>query len=327
MNRVPWRPVVGVAVAAACLAWLFHDVSIASVLRGLHGVHWSWVVAAIVAQLASYGLQGARWRLLLRPVGRISWLRATEAIYAGLFTNEIMPARPGELLRAYIVSCALGARLRTVLGSIVVERIFDGTWVCAALLLTIATAPLPAMFLQIGLAFVAIFLIVTLTVVLMARRSSTAAFGATVRQSVLNGGGGSAFVISAFFFLGQVLAFWLVMRGYGIHRGLLTALGTAVVIQLGTAIPNAPANVGTYQLACVAGLEMFGIDKATATGFSVVVFIVLTAPVWLLGAIALARSATHLENEWGNSAWSSAIALTHTALLHARHGDIAPRQR
>jgi hypothetical protein len=40
----------------------------------------------------------------------------------------------------------------------------------------------------------------------------------------------------------------------------------------------------------VIALTLFGIDKTFATGFSVVVFVVLTVPLWVLGSLALGRS-------------------------------------
>jgi hypothetical protein len=79
-----------------------------------------------------------------------------------------------------------------------------------------------------------------------------------------------------------------------LHLAFWAAAATLIVIHLGTAIPNAPANVGTYQFFCVVALTLFGVDKTIATGFSVVVFVVLTVPLWLLGSLALGRSGATL---------------------------------
>jgi hypothetical protein len=69
-------------------------------------------------------------------------------------------------------------------------------------------------------------------------------------------------------------------------------VGTAVflIVYFGTALPNAPANVGAYQFFCVLGLRLFGVDKTLATGFSIVVFILLTLPLIVVGFFAMARS-------------------------------------
>jgi glycosyltransferase 2 family protein len=106
-----------------------------------------------------------------------------------------------------------------------------------------------------------------------------------------------AFAASAILLLGQIVAFWLVGVAYGpLHLGFWAAAATLIIIHLGTAIPNTPANVGTYQFFCVLALTLLGVDKTMATGFSVVVFVALTVPLWLIGSLALGRSGTSLAS-------------------------------
>jgi hypothetical protein len=54
--------------------------------------------------------------------------------------------------------------------------------------------------------------------------------------------------------------------------------------------------VGTYQFFTVLGLSLFGVDKTTAAGFSVAVFIILTAPLWIIGFAALTRTGLTLND-------------------------------
>ena len=56
-----------------------------------------------------------------------------------------------------------------------------------------------------------------------------------------------------------------------------------------------PPNVGTYQFFTVVGLRLFGVDKTLATGFSIVVFVLLTLPLWVIGYFALSRSGMTLS--------------------------------
>jgi hypothetical protein len=52
--------------------------------------------------------------------------------------------------------------------------------------------------------------------------------------------------------------------------GLVLVVGiTFACYRLG--IPNAPANVGSYQFFSVLGLTLFGVDKTVAAGFSIAV--------------------------------------------------------
>ena len=68
-----------------------------------------------------------------------------------------------------------------------------------------------------------------------------------------------------------------------------------LTVRLGTAIPNAPANVGSSQLFTVLALSMFGVEKTVAAGFSIVYFLTLTAPLWAIGLFAISAAGMNLS--------------------------------
>ncbi|MFN0084655.1 MAG: lysylphosphatidylglycerol synthase domain-containing protein [Blastocatellia bacterium] len=92
----------------------------------------------------------------------------------------------------------------------------------------------------------------------------------------------------------QAMAFWLVMLGCGLRLSLWVGAAVFLIVYQGTAIPNAPANIGSYQFFTVVGLTLFGVEKTVATGFSLVVFVLLTLPLLLLGFAAMSASGTSL---------------------------------
>jgi uncharacterized membrane protein YbhN (UPF0104 family) len=104
-----------------------------------------------------------------------------------------------------------------------------------------------------------------------------------------------ALMVSALVLLFQAIAFWMVMRAYRLDLSLWIGIAALLIVHLGTALPNAPGNVGTYQFFCVVALSFFGVDKARAAGFSIAVFVILTAPLWAIGSLALARSGLSLR--------------------------------
>jgi uncharacterized membrane protein YbhN (UPF0104 family) len=104
-----------------------------------------------------------------------------------------------------------------------------------------------------------------------------------------------SFSVSSILLVFQVLAFWLVMYGYGLQLTLWHGAAVLLIVHLGTAIPSAPSNIGTYQFFTVLGLTQFGIDKTLATGFSVVVFLILTIPLWLIGIFAFGHAGMSLR--------------------------------
>jgi uncharacterized membrane protein YbhN (UPF0104 family) len=295
--------------------WVFRDTQVGPVWRTVLQLRWGPVALAIGVDILSYVTQGLRWRLLLRPVGTLSWLDATQVIYAGLFASEVLPMRAGELLRAYAVARRFNTDVAAVLPSILVERMLDGAWLAFGIGLTAMFVPLPRDLLRAGDVLGLLILLATglfLYVVLRAPPTQPATIAwldrlrSGAREIGLRRETYFAFGLSLALLAAQILAFWLVMRAYGLDAGLGVASATLIIVHLGTAIPNAPANVGTYQFFCVVGLMLFGIDKSIAAGFSVVVFVVLTVPLWLLGSVALGRTGVTLRGfRLEHSGWNS----------------------
>ena len=289
------------------------DVHPAKLLEGITGIDWRLIALALVCDAMSYFCQGWRWRLLLRPVGEISTLRSTQAIYAGLFTSEALPMRVGELARAWLASRWVSTRFLAVIPSIVVERLFDGVWLAIGFGLTASFAPLPKSLLGAGETFGAF---ITLAVALCAflafrkresgeersRSQNLSRRFASLLERLSDGLRETgrtrafylAFALSLVFILLQALAYWLIMLGYGLRLTFWIGVAVFLIVHLGTGIPNAPANVGSYQFFTVLGLTLFGVDKTRAAGFSLVVFALLTLPLLVIGFIALSRSGTTL---------------------------------
>jgi len=305
---------IGYLLALGGLIWVLRDLQPANLLGQLTRINWWWIAVALVCDVGSYVCQGVRWRLLLRPVGEITMVQSTQAIYAGLFTNEILPMRVGELARAYLVSRWTAAKFVAVIPSMVVERLFDGVWLAAGIGLVAMFTPLPADLLVAGDALGVIAILAAGLFIWFAFRQPKqarerrlpdwapagkllrAAGGLFERMSGgLRGIGRTrafycSFAFSLALLILQTLAFWLVMRGYGIRLSFRAGAAVFLIVRLGTAIPNAPANVGSYQFFTVVGLTLFGVDKTLATGFSLVVFALLTLPLLLIGFVAFSRS-------------------------------------
>ncbi len=320
------KAALGWVIAVACLVWIFHDVRPQALWASMRGLRWWWVVPAVAADIFSYWCQGARWSLLLRPLGAVTPLQATQAIYSGLFTNEIFPMRLGEVVRSYLVSRRTGAAVYRIFPSIAVERLFDGFWLSVAFGLAAVSVRLPRDLTRaadvMGVAVLAGALLLAVLVLrkpaaapgaasprnLAGPESSAAApsppvrslrrrlyglvgrFFAEFRGMARSPGFFRAAAISAGVLVFQALAFWLVMVAYRLPLSIWAGAIALFIVHLGTALPNAPGNVGTYQFFCVVALTLFGIDKTVATGFSLVVFVLLTVPLWAIGALALSRS-------------------------------------
>ncbi len=275
----------------------------------------------MASDVASYVAQSWRWKLLLRPFGKVRFTKAMRAIFAGLFANVIFPLRPGEFLRGYLLSGSENITLGRTLGSIGVERLID---------LVIATGGLGVVSLLVDFASagkngaefrraadilgVAVLVLVTILVGLILYLEVKIGKGefaieenpkglkarVMVGLSALHAMGTApsfypAVLTSFLVPLGQIFAIWAMMHAYRLRLPFLVCVVVVLVINLGVSLPNAPANVGSYQFFCVLGLSIFQVDKTTATGFSIFAFIALTLPLVVLGFAALIRSGLSLR--------------------------------
>ena len=93
--------------------------------------------------------------------------------------------------------------------------------------------------------------------------------------------------IGGLYWLCQMLAIWALTRADHFDLGLSAAAFLLVVKAVLTLIPNAPANVGTYQVAVMYAFTFLFVEHATAQPFSEIMFAFLTLPAAVGGAIAV----------------------------------------
>jgi uncharacterized protein (TIRG00374 family) len=313
-QRLRVKRALGYLFALTCLVWVFHDVHPQRLLSAIHITNWRWVGLAVFFDVLTYALQGVRWKLLLHPVGHIRSLKATQAIYVGLFTNEVAPLRLGEIVRAFLAAKWLHTGIAAVLPSIVVERFLDALWLVAGVGLVAMFVPLPKNLVHAGDALGALVLAATalfLWLVLRKERQLehgtvfetcsgsrgktaiyrlVASVAGGLRQIGLSSQLQIAVAISAAMLACQALAVWFIMLAFGLKLGIVAGTVVTIVVRLGTAIPNAPANVGSFQFFTVLALGLFSINKTTAAAFSIVDFAILTLPLWTFGILSLAAS-------------------------------------
>lgn len=290
------RRALGYFLAAACLVWVFHDVRLESLLDYIGGINWWWIPVAVACDVVSYLCDGARWHILLRPVGALPVMRATQAIYVGLFTNEVVPMRAGELVRAYLASRWMSRPISDVVPSILLSRLIDGVWLAVGIGITALLVSLPVGLMRAADFFGIVVLGLVVLVVFLVLGKPTALPGIIGRlvAGLRDIGSSGVLPTAALFSLGipslQAVSFWLVMRAYHLPLPLVASVAVFLILHLGTAIPNAPANVGSYQFFTILGLQLFGVGKTQATGFAVIAFLILTLPLWGIGLVALSRT-------------------------------------
>ncbi len=131
---------VAVGVLLIVLFLLATDLS--EIVSAFEEANYWYVLPAAAVLFLSFFLRCYRWSILMRPVAAITPRRLFPYSIIGYMANNLVPARAGELIRAYV----LGERERVstmgTLGAIAVERLFDGCVLVLMLLTAGAVAGL-----------------------------------------------------------------------------------------------------------------------------------------------------------------------------------------
>jgi uncharacterized protein (TIRG00374 family) len=295
-------PALGYAISIVSLVWVLKDVDAARMWQDVQSLQWRWVAIAVFGEIFTYVIGAWRWNLLLAPVVRVPLWRSVQAIYVGLFANEVLPLRPGEVVRAYLLARWSAMPFSVSISSAIIERIIDGIWLMLVFFVTAAFVTLPRVMIDIAQVITVVIVLCALFLALvMFRKHHAHAVCANNRWSAhlkvlvedlhLMGNAKTFYASAAAslpYLLVQVLPVYGMMKAYGLELGIWPALVVLMLLRIGTVVPQAPGNVGTAQAVIVLGLALFAVDKTTATGLAFMTWAVITFPLLVVGFFALA---------------------------------------
>ena len=310
------------------LAWTLRNARLGQLRDDLLTLDWSWMTAACVSAVAVFLWQAMRWRMILRPVAALGFWETARALYVGMFANEVLPLRTGEVIRCYLLARPPALPMSVVLASLLIERVFDGLWLAACLLLVLRSVSVPANLRYVVdgayiLGFVVLGLAAVLGVAMFRKRGAPASDGVSgkwrtqvrilLEDLEMIGHSGyllQAFVVSLALLLSQAIPFYTTLRAYRLDFSLLEAFALALLLRLGSAIPQAPANPAVPLFLAAVLQNAFSLEASEAARVGLVLWAVVTLPLLVSGLVSLAvtdvklgelrkaaRTATERSNE------------------------------
>ena len=313
---------VGLALSVISLVLVASSVDVGAAARILAAVAPGPLVVALAVAFVALALRAPTWQTLVpaRADGsRVSLRRLMPIVVVGYLGNLLLPARLGEVLRAYLVSRREGIALGGALGSVALERILDTAalavmafaaaavagatgWVLQGTgLLAGASVVLLAGLATVGLQpFLAILLRVGHVPIMQA---PVQALARRVEPFVHWSGGPHrrrAMVVTIGFCLVTAICnaamVWFVAQAVGASLSPAGCVLLMAVAALAAAIPAAPANVGTYELAAVTVAASLGVPLDTALALAVLAHVLGLLPIMVGGPLALASLGGGLRN-------------------------------
>lgn len=320
--RFGWRGALGIVLSVGLLAWTLRDVSFPAVWAVLRNSNPWYFAGSVVCGTGIFALRALRWAPILHDVAPdVPFGPLWRATTIGMMVNNVVPARAGELARAF----ALTRERRDVpfaaaLASLVVDRLLDS--VVLLLLLssalvapgfpadvTLGGRPVRDIALSLGVlsagaaVFVGMLAFAPNVVVRLFEGLAgwvaprLEARGTALLRSFASGMGvlrsprrfALVFAWTLAHWLLNALAFWLGFEAVGITLPFSAANFLQGVIAIGVALPSSPGFFGVFESVAKAGLGVYGVaaDRAVAWAFG---YHLLTyVPVTVIGALYFTR--------------------------------------
>jgi hypothetical protein len=281
---------VAVSVIAGYLA--FRNVQLNAVITGIRQADSISVAIVLFLIFGAQLLRSSRWGLLLEPLEPLSQRLLLPITSIGFLFVWILPARLGEVARPYLLQQNSKVGLSPAMGSVVLERLIDSTFLVLLLTICLPALRLPGLILSAFKGFVFILLAAVLLVLL----GSLPKFRQRVFQVVFkvlptswsefltriaeNFYSGMQAVMSvkrllAILALTSIIwgtglaAFLVLFHSMDLQLGLLAGTTVLVLTCLGIALPAAPGFIGNYHYACIVAMGLFGVAKDTALAYAI----------------------------------------------------------
>ena len=130
-----WRTLVPLIIVIVAVIFFVQKLHIdpQKTWTAIRSANFIFLLAAFVVYYLSFAIRAVRWRILLENVGFTKangvelpkFWKLTEIIYISWFVNSIVPAKLGDLYRAYLLRQESGVSATRTFGTIMAERLLD----------------------------------------------------------------------------------------------------------------------------------------------------------------------------------------------------------
>jgi uncharacterized protein (TIRG00374 family) len=303
-----WK-IAGTILSILLLVLAFWNVDFAKLMSVTAGASLLPIAAVAAINFVVVGIKAYRWKVVLGATKDVKLSTALLATVVGFMANNVLPARAGELVRIIVLGKKEGISKTTVLGTLALDRVFEGV----GMLVVLASLPFlletPDWMRKGTLVFVIVMTAVLAVLIVMVRLESGkwvtwipvsekwSMFLQTMVGKLkdglrtLNNPGTTLVVLalSVFGWIVQAFMVWLCLHSIGLggRFGLSHALFILMVINMGIMAPAAPGNIGTFEFSAMLALGFLDVDSTPALSFALIYHFVQMIPLTLAGILAL----------------------------------------
>lgn len=267
-----------------------------AIASALGAASWRLVALGVAFIVLGIAAQISRTWILLLPTKKIPITRLIRYHLASCAATNLLPARAGEVLRAYLFRAHEGVPVATTAGLVVGEYAAKIVTLAALVAglpwLLPAPLPLPPRWVLIGTAF-AVPLAVVAAIIAYRRIASKGT--PTWLRDLANGLRAATDLRLLAAILGLTTAAWLlegaaiftVVHALGRSIPLAGPILVLVSLNLALAVPSTPGRIGVFELGAAFGLRLLGLSEGDALAAALLCHLIQFVPTTVLGLAGL----------------------------------------
>jgi glycosyltransferase 2 family protein len=277
----------------------------------------AWLLGAVGLYTLATLVRAERWHQILEATGVHSTRADCYALTTvGYMGNNVLPARAGEALRVVLMSQRSDGSKRTVLGSVVAERLLDVIALVTIFVVTVygvlSTSEVLPTDHPLIVSGIGVVLVIAAGVTIWVLRAHHVFERvrdwlrpmADAPRALLSRRG--LLLLAGTFLLWTLEAtvYLAVARAIDLNFSMSGALYLVALTNFVAALPAAPGSIGTFDAAVAFGAKALGATGSAAVSYVILLRFVLYVPITIVGLVVLVtryggwsrlRSAARLE--------------------------------
>lgn len=323
------KKILALLISLAFLGIIFHKLDWGKLTQTFRHFELKNLLLIVPLYVSTLYLRGVRWKNLLLNNPKYSSYNLGAVFTVGSMLNIFLPARAGDVYRAYYLGDKQQEKKMKIFGSIILERILDGICVFMILLFAVLLYSKQQWILDlsymIGILFVGSFLVFYLIFkfnkidfvcsklsgvcdkmpqVLAAPMVKGIEKINTHSNSFMEGFEvldnfkctSQAFIMSVIIWLIECYVAYFIINSFHLNLGFSAALFVISLISFSTMIPSTSVFLGPYQYAYILALGIYGIDKSTTLAISTVHQAILMIILSIIGGFYLVKFNFGIKN-------------------------------
>ena len=329
MKKLLFRLLISLVLGGGMLYLASRSIDFSKTFSALAAAKW-WVLFPYFAAMAvQHYFRAVRWSHLLGPIRPIPFSRILPIATVGFMAIIALPLRMGEFVRPYLIADPPHIRMSQGLGTMAVERVFDGLILSLTCFIAVAEArtrtEVPGWILIAGLIAFGLFFAVLVALIMALWKKEGAVTlcrrifsiispklgekTANIAEGIVDGFLvlpdiklllSFLFCTVAYWFFNAV-AIWVLSYGFGLDLTLWGGIGVMVIVGIGIMIPGGPGFIGNFEQFAFGALGLYvGKELLQKASAGYILTFHVTNALWyaVFGALAMFSPEVSFTKVW-----------------------------